>query len=425
MAQGISSNTAELKQTYGDEELDYAQSRKAPFLDFIGGARSQSTDIGSAFYWEVPLNSGWNVGVTSDGGVFPTDSANVSINPYVNLGQVVGKFSNTLLHEEVAQGKGSYVPSAGERGRKDILFDSMSLVDRYLAGCSGDGALASVESNTSTSTSFVASLPLGTILLEKGMRVQIHDGTSTEREDYTTISKIVASTRTVTLSDSQNLTAADKVYISLGASSGTFGYTTHINGLGNLISDTGTVHNINRATYEDWKAGVYGYGGVLRDYDDSLIHNALGRQEMLSKADSVVDALVSNKGMLLQYNKSIRADRRVANASNGIAGVNTGVNLSPVFYYDDRAIEWKSFNHIKPRTIYGLVKKHLRRFGKAKPALMAGSELGISSNSRTTTKEVFLVWFLQVASARMNEHIRIDDISDPMLCGTDVNGSDQ
>jgi hypothetical protein len=55
---------------------------------------------------------------------------------------------------------------------------------------------------------------------------------------------------------------------------------------------------------------------------------------------------------------------------------------------------------------------------------MDGFELGISSNSRTTTKEVFLVWFLQVAAARMNEMFRIDDISDPVLCGADVNGTD-
>jgi hypothetical protein len=423
MAQGISSNTAELKQTYGDEELDYAQARSAPLLDYIGGARSMSTDIGSAFYWEVPLNSGWNVGVTSDGGVFPTDSVNVSINPYVNLGQVVGKFSNTLLHEEVAKGKGSYVPSAGERGRKDILFDSMSLVDRYLAA-SGDGALATVAANTSTSTSFVADLPFGTILLEKGMRIQIHDGTSTEREDYTTISKIVASTRTVTVADSQNLTAADKVYISLGASGGTFGLSTHINGLGNIVSDSGTVHNIARATYEDWKAGVYGYGGVLRDYDDGIVHSAFARQEMLSKADAVVDALVSGSGMLFQYNKSLRADRRVSLPSGDLSSADTGVNLTPVFHYGSRAVEWKAFKHVKPRTIYGLAKKHLRRFGKAKPKIMDGFELGISSNSRTTTKEVFLVWFLQIASARMNEHFRIDDISDPVLCGIDVNGTD-
>jgi hypothetical protein len=424
MAQGISSNAAELKQTYGDEELDYAQSRKAPFLEFIGGARSMATDIGSAFYWEVPLNSGWNVGVTSDGGVFPTDSVNVSINPYVNLGQLVGKFSNTLLLEEVAQGRGSYVPSAAERGRKDILNDVMSLADRYLAGGSGDGALATVAANTSTSTSFVADLPLGTILLEKGMRIQIHDGTSTEREDYTTISKIVPATRTVTVADSQNLTAADKVYISLGASGGTFGLTTHINGLGNLVSDTGTVHNINRATYEDWKCGVYGYGGVNRDYDDGLVHNALARQEMLSKADSVVDVLASNSGVIYQFNKSLRADRQIARPDGNLSSADTGVNLGPVFHYGDRAIPFKSFKHIKPRSLYGLVKKHFRRFGKARPKIMDGFELGISSNSRTTTKEVFLVWHLQVATARMNEMFRIDDISDPVLCGADVNGTD-
>ena len=169
---------------------------------------------------------------------------------------------------------------------------------------------------------------------------------------------------------------------------------------------------------------MFGYGGVFRDYDDSLIHDALGNQEMQTKADSVVDVLVSNKGMLYQYNRSMRADRRVANASDGIASANTGVNLSPVFYYDDRAIPWKSFPHIKPRTIYGLVKKHFRVFGKTSPRLMDDKELGISSNARTATREVFLVWHLQLASARMNEHVAITDISDPMLCGADVNGTD-
>lgn len=423
MPQGTTSNAAELRHAFRDEITDYIVEKYAKFANFIGTVKQEGSDIGDGLYWEVPLRSGWNVGVTSEGGVFPTPRTNTSINPYVKLGQLVGAFSYTMMLEEVGKGRGAWV-DVTKRGSKDVMRDIVSLADRYMAGGSGDGALGTVAATTSTSTSFVLDLPFGGLLIEEGMPLQIHDGSSTEREDYTVVTKYVPSTRTVTVDASQNLTAGDKVYFSLGTSGGTQGLTTHINGLGNLVSDSGTVHNINRSTYELWKANVFSNGGELRNYSDSIVHSALLQTETRSKADARIDHLISNKGQILKFNESLRSDRRVAVGGSGLSDMGTGVSLKPSFRYGDREIPWLEFSHIKPRTIYGIVKKNFKRLGKPRPTFMDGFELGLTNGVRNTSKEIYCVWLTQLFCDKFNDMFAISDLSDPALCGADVNGSD-
>jgi hypothetical protein len=432
MPQGIASNAGELRNTFADEDLEYAAAMYAEFLSFLGGVKSMGTDIGNGIRWESPIYPGWNGGgVISDGGNLGESRANSSVNPYVTLSTVQGMFSSTLLLGEVGKGKGAWTDPV-RRGEQDVLRSMMTMADRYAAGCAGDGALATIQDTTTTSTSAVLSQTtaagsLGGLLIDVGMPVQLHDGSSTERDAYTLVSSYTPSTRTVVFSDSQNLTAGDKVYFSLGATAGgTFASTPHLNGLPNLISDSGTVHALLRSTYPHWKAQVFSNGGNLRPYSDDIVHDALIATETLTKADgSRIDHLLSNRGIIRMYNKSIRADRRVSNSSADLSSVNTGVNTAPTFKYEDREIPWLSFTHIRPRTLYGIVKKHWRRFGKAKPSIMSGSELGISSGQRTATREVFAAWFIQIACARFNDQLAITDLVDPSLCGPAFGGLDE
>lgn len=424
-AQGTTSNAGEFKHVYSPEIIDYVVEKYAKFVNFVGGLKGEDTDIGDGFYWRVPVQSGWNVGVTSEGGVFPTPSTNTDIQPYTKLGQAVAAINYTLMLKEVGRGRGVWEDSV-KRQMNDALLDVVSLLDRYMAGGSGDGILATVNANTSSSTSFVCKLPFGDLLLEEGMKLQIHDNSSTEREDNTKITKIVRGTRTVTVDIAQTLTANDSVFISLGAASGgTQGLSTHVNGLGNLVSDSGTVHNINRSTYELWKANVLSNGGTLRNLSEDILNEAFMVTDTRAKAarSGQVDVLAMNRGQIFKYYQHVRPDRRIPVSGSGVPSYNTGSDLKPSFYYD-RAIPLEVFAHIKPRTVYGLVKSNLARIGKARPEFLDAKELGLTSSARNTTEEMFLVWFLQFISKRMNNAFRIDDLSDPIHCGAPVGGSD-
>jgi hypothetical protein len=428
MGQVLSSNAGELRRVYSDDIVDRAVDLYAKGLSFIEGTKREDGDIGEAMYWQFKLHSGWGVGPTSEEGVFSDSGTNLSVNPYFVLGELQGSVKYSLLYKEQARGRGVYggAQDGIKEQTKERMQELLSLADRYICGGSGDGALATVQDTTDTATTFVAGLPFGLTLLDKNMPIQIHDGTSTEREDFVRISKIVHSTRTVTLPAAITLTAGDKIYMSRGASGGTFGISNIMNGFGNLISDSGTVHNINRSTYEEWKAQVFSNGGNLRNYSDEYLHEALAVTSARTKADTVVDTLVSNEGLLKKYNDSKQSNIRF-NVTNGDgSSLNSGVNLKPSFAYGDRSIPWVSFRHIKPRTIYGLSKSNFKRVGWARPKwLGAGDpELALSSSARITAEEVFLYWPVQVIGRRFNNMFAISDLSDPVHCGAVVGGSD-
>lgn len=428
MGQVLSSNAGELRRVYSDDVVDRAVALYSKSIDWLDGTKREDGDIGEAAYSQFKLFSGWSVGPTGEAGVFSTAGVNSSINPYFILGELQGSVQYSLLYKEQARGRGVY--GGAEDGvktqTKERMREILTLADIYFSGGSGDNSIGTVQDSTDTLTTFVAKLPYGVIPYQLNMPLQVHDGTSTEREDYAKITKIVHSTRTVTISVANTLTADDKVYISRGASGGTFGLANPLNGLGNLISDSGTVMNINRSTYEDWKANVFSNGAVLRNYSDELLHEAFAVTSSRTKADTVVDTLISNEGMLKKYNDSKRSDVRFPVSNGDMSGLNSGVNLKPVFHYGDRSIPWMSFRHVMPRRIYGVSKANFKRYGWARPKWLGNGdpELALSSSARITAEEVFLYWPTQIVGRRFNDQFVVTDLSDPVHCGAVVGGTD-
>lgn len=429
MGQVLSSNAGELRRVYSDDVVDKAVALYSKSIDWLDGTKREDGDIGEAAMWQFQTQYNWGVAPTGEGEMFSTAGTTSSINPYFVLGQLQGSVNYSLLYKEQARGRGVY--GGADDGVKNLTKNLMKAIltqaDIMFSGCAGDGVLGTVSATTSTSTSFVPDLPYGVIPFYLGMPLQIHDDASTEREDYTRITKIVHSSRTVTVDVSQNLTAGDKIYFSRGASGGTRGISNLLNGLENLISDSGTVHNINRATYEEWKANVFSNGGVLRNYSDEYLHEALAVTTARTKADTVVDTFISNEGLLKKYNDSKRSDIRFPIANGDASGINSGVNLKPMFTYGDRSIPMITFRHVQPRKIFGVSKANFKRYGWARPKWLGAGDPELALNSsggRLTAEEVFLYWPLQFVGRRFNDMFVVKDFSDPVHCGSVVGGSD-
>lgn len=121
----------------------------------------------------------------------------------------------------------------------------------------GQKSIGAVNASTSSSTSFVISEASWSASIWaglKGARIQIINSDLAADEDVDeTISTVNLGTRTITVGNGQTLDAGDLIYFKGCVTAG--GTPTHnaMAGLEKIATNTGTLFNIDAATYELWK----------------------------------------------------------------------------------------------------------------------------------------------------------------------------
>jgi hypothetical protein len=417
-----------LKRVYTDEVLDWFYNNNAELLAKLDTLKLIPLETGDGFYWPFKFQSPWNVGAPSESGNVPIAKAATAPQGRVRNAWVVGNIELSYLLAAVGKGEGAW---------KSVVKDEMGaainnmtkLLNMYFAGTHGTGRLGQVEAATSSSTSFVGKLPIGTLLFRPKMRIQIADsdtGSGGSEDDNEVIQKVVQTTRTVTLENAQTLDADDHVYLS-----GSYGSDMTPNGLLGLIDDgtyVTTLHNVSRSTYEEMKAVVSSNSGVLRDLsEDLLIRNTL---DVYQKSGQWITDLWMNTGQLEKFAAFMRPDRRISGGTGAGDDYTAGFKGAK-FVLGAHTVEVNFSSDITPRTVYGVHKPSLRRVGEKRPKWLEGYQgegsyfvQGADSNGRTMTQAATAVCFSNVANLRPDAHFRIDDLSDPQLCGARVGGTD-
>lgn len=418
-----------LKIGYSPEYMEAQTNFNAPLLKKFETLKKLPQN-GKSFDWEFPFNTPQVLGSPGDGGAVPTKRARVSVAGTVNVGTFSGGFDITAIAEAVGTESGSFNGTTIKRASREAIDDVTKHQNRIYAGTHGTGRLAQVEATTDTLTTFVGKLPLGVLLLRKNMSIQIYnsdDAIGTERGTGPfTISKIVASTRTVTIPTAITVTADDHVYLA-----GDYTSAKIPNGLRGLVDDgtnLTTLHGVSRATYEEMKSVVLSNSGTKRDLtEDLLVDLAHGVRQ---KSGRSINLLTMNWGQLAKYLKFVRADRRFNVNGSGVIKGDTGYKDLPTFYLAGSNVEILPSEDVAPREIYGLDTTQIRRIVARKldwyepNGSMFQQTITTGGGGYSFSKEANLLALENLATYMPGAHGRIEDLNDKQLCGSSVGGSD-
>lgn len=417
-----------LKRVYTDETLDWMFNLNAELLAKLDTLKLIPVETGDGFYWPFKFQPGWNVGAPAEGGNVPAAKAATAPQGRVRNAWVVGNVELSYLLQATGKGEGAWKSIVKEE-MQACMTTLTKLLNIYFAGTHGTGRLAQVDAATSSSTSFVGKLPTGTLNLFPKMRIQIADsdtGSGGSEDDNEIIQKVVQTTRTVTLENAQTLDADDHVYIA-----GSYGSDMTPNGLLGLVDDgtyVTTLHNVSRSTYEEMKAIVNSNSGVLRDLsEDLLIRSAY---DVYQKSGQWITDIWMNTGQMEKFAAFMRPDRRIAGGTGAGDNYTAGFKGAK-FVLGAHTVEVDFSSNITPRTVYGVHKPSLRRVGEKRPKWLPGYQgdgsyfvQNSDSGGRLLSSGATAICFSNVANLRPDAHFRIDDLSDPQLCGARVGGSD-
>lgn len=439
-ASALSNLSTSLKRIYSDETFEYAQNAASPIVELFEEAKDLSPE-GAGYFWPFMLRSPQNIGTPAEEANLPVVKQRTEIQGFLNPGQFVGTFEITFLLEAVATARGGWNRGEVKKHSFDTLRDLVKHRNRIYAGTHGTGRIGVVQSNTSSTNTFVAQLlstgagfggaGFGAHLLRPKMRIDIYTldtgGASviTGRE----ITAIDKTTRTVTFSGATaSLTAGQHVYIE-----GSYGQSTVPNGLLGLVDDgefLDLIHNQSRAAFPELKSVVLRNGGVLRNVTEDLLIQA--GFYLRNDTGSAIDCLVFNTGQYHKYILNVRptryqdmaAGKKALNFAGGFGGPET-----IAFYWDGRPIRLCVAEDVAPRHIYGLDLSMMRWAPVRKLGWLdqGGGSIftqGVNSGGLKTTHQATMYSIENIGTLAPWSHFRVQDLFDAILCGPFYGGTD-
>lgn len=410
-----------LQRVYTPEVGDWFLNSNVELWDVLKAETSLTpAAIGAGLYIPFLLQSAQSNGIPAQSGSVPTVGDSLVVQGTVTLAQFVNQIDVSWMLEKVTQGNGSWKPVMKFK-MMESLTDLTKNINRHYAGTHGTGRLAQVNA-TVTSTDWVGKLPFGNLLLRPKMLVDVYQTDETTSSlTSKTISKIVPTTRTITMAASDTYTINYGIYIA-GANGNT------PNGLLSLIDDgnlASSLHGQSRSTYEELKAVVNSNSGTVRDLSETLlVRTAL---DIYQNSGKFPDLVLMNSGQWEKYLAFTRPDRRYNVSGDGAPSYDTGYKKYSTLMLGDTEAKIKVCSDIRPRTVFLANTSTLKRVGDARPDWMryGGDPLvpGVST-TYTTSKMASLVYMGNIIQLQGNACGRIDDLSDPQLCGARVGGSD-
>lgn len=424
-ASTISNVSDSLKRVYESGVTDYHLNVNAEFFTTQVQRLKKLKPLGSAFYWPFWLQSPQNMTTPAEDGSIGGVSQRTAVQGSINSGQVVNKFQLSWLLEAAGTGEGAFDKDEVKRESWEAVTDATKHVNRLLAGTHGTGRLGQIESTISSATTFVGKLPFGVLLLRPKMVIDVFtlESGGSQELDSIQITKIAFNTRTCTIASS-SATANSHIYLE-----DTRGNATLPNGIDGIVDD-GTnltsIHGQSRSSYEELKSVVLGNSGALRDLSEDLL--VRGAFLVRQRSGQSIDCLLMNTGQMESYLRFVRPDRRRSFDGKGAVGHDTGYEDMIYFVYGGKKCPLYVSEDVKPRTVYGLTKSQLRFFELAKMGFKdwGGTifQQGITSSVYNTTYVATLWYPFNFGTYMPSAHFKIEDLSDPQLCGAEVGGSD-
>lgn len=258
------------------------------------------------------ISSAWNVGMIADGGAFPTPIDPTRIQGQVKPELFVGSFTIGVVTKAAAKStKGTFSAGGILSDRVEGTVSDLGKYMNRVYASSHYGRLAVIEADGGANQ-FTLSNPLGALLLNKNMRIDVYDallaGAVRDSISNRKITVLDQATRTLTYSGAdQTPVAGDHVFMT-----GSYGRTIYT--LPMIVGDSSDAATIFvngvRSSYPELSSLIYRGSAGLRDLTEQLILEAIdGPRRETGKR---ITRALSNSGQARKFVEFIQGERRYA-----------------------------------------------------------------------------------------------------------------
>lgn len=254
----------------------------------------------------VTRNSG--VGARAEGGTLPTAGSQGYVKQRVPLRRNYGRIEvSGPVIRAMKSDKGSWT-RAVESESKGIVTDLKRDVNRQVNGTS-DGVIGTCGTTTTSATVVLTGFSVVQMRqLEKGMVIDIGTVSNpTAIASARTINAVDRAGKTIDISGATvSTTSADFVF-----RSGSGGATTsqvELTGLQTIISDSGSLFQVDPATYEMWASYVDDNSGTGRNFVEGLVEKAMDEANIASGESSWL--IVTSHGVARNFAAQLKTLRR-------------------------------------------------------------------------------------------------------------------
>jgi len=404
MAQSLTNADAALKEYYLPPLRE--QLNNANVLDAIVSKNTEDFEGRRAILsLHVTRNSG--VGSRAENGTLPTAGqqgyAEERVPVYFHYGRI--QLSAPVM-KAMKSDKGSFV-RAVESEMTGLKRDVARNYNRQRFGTS-NGVVATCGT-TSSATDVVLLTPTSTQLRQLEVGLVIDIGTVANPVSVAsarTITAVNTSTGVVSISGAAVSTTSGAAFIFISGSGGAIGGAgqKEITGLRTIVDSSGSLFNVDPATYPVWSSYESSNSGTLRAPSDTLFEEALDNVNINSGED--VDVIVTTNGISRAYANSLKSQKRFTNTIDLKGGfkaleVSSGRNAVGLVWDRDCPTQHAFF----------LNTKHLTDYVETdwEWADDDGSILGRVAD--TDAYEARLRKFAEQATDKRNSHGKIVDLS--------------
>lgn len=285
------------------QKASYTVSSGAP--DFRGLARESENVEFAGRQWIIPAHTQRNegLGAIAEGGPIPVAGQQGWTDLQDSLKHNLGAIGLTRYAIRLSErNEGAFIKLL-EGETKGLVNDIRKDINRQGYG-NQTGALAAVTADGSN-TITVDSVQY----LRAGMRIDLIDVTNDSVfAANRTISTVVASTKIVTYSGSDVTATTNHRLCRTGS------WKKEINGLGNIVNNTGTLHNVDSslAANNFWKSQIQDSGGLA--FSEDLGQQVVDAVDQTGNGE--VEFIITTHGIVRRYSNQLKSLKRFNDANS-------------------------------------------------------------------------------------------------------------
>ena len=395
-----------IKLVYGD--LHEQLRDKNPALQLIESSASNITRNGKEVIFDTHLGRNQGIGARGIREVLPTAGAQKYKQAHLYLTNLYGSIEvDGQLFEQAADDYQAFINVVDNEInglKRDLAVD----LNRQVYG-DGTGTLAVVATQPSATTMTVDS----THFLQVGMVIDVADPSSGVKQQSGAASSIEITaineaTKTVTVTGTlgtfdTNISAGD---IFVRSSNGVNSFNKEWTGLAGIVSDTGSLHDIDPTEYPVWKStvktlGTEGSPGTLTELD------LINLVQSVDKQGGDVDAMLASPGVFNAYWNLLQGMRQFTNGATLTGG-------QRAFSFDalGKPIKFISDYAAPTGTLYALSTKELVVNRKKDWSWMDRDGSMWSRVANTDAYEARYFQYSQLGTYRRNAHAVLSNIAE-------------
>lgn len=387
-----------LKEVYEDRLRDQLQSDITTLKRIESTSEGVTNEVGGK-YVTFPIRTRRNhgIGARLENEPLPAPKSQKYAVARVNLAYLYGAVSLTGQTMELAQKNFQAFASALQQELEGLRQTLAKDMNRQVYGTSS-GILATITADAANQVT-VAS----TQYLEVGMQIDIYaPDLTTVRASNREITAINTSTGVVTYdgADASASIVANDVLIRAGSRS------RETIGFSQIVSDTGTLYNVNPATEPVWKSVVNNNGGANRALAEGLMIKMIDDIRTNGGKTSVI---FSNMGTRRAYFNLLVQQRRYTNTQKfegGFSGL--------AFTTDNGDVPMVADFDCQPNRMYFINEKELKLYQEGDWSFMnrdgSNWQRIIDANGSYDAYQAMMFKYCQLGTHRRNSHGLLSDL---------------